>query len=214
MDDAVDLVAVIDGDGQDVVVAADGGVGIAEDLAELGVAEEAADLALDSLVDVGQFLADLGQLPGWPCRGRGPRLSMQPVIALATGPRSSTGASRSISRAMPFGQSHAIAIHVAGAAERVGDFQQLLDASAARRWRPGGRQADVVQPGEGRRHALAQGVDHLGDQGQLGADLLGVGDRLELAGELLAERAGRVAPSSSRTLSNSSRSRVCGSKMA
>ena len=34
VDDALDLVAVVDGDGQDVVVAADGGVGVAEDLRE------------------------------------------------------------------------------------------------------------------------------------------------------------------------------------
>ena len=70
VDDALDLVAVVDGDGQDVVVAADGGVGIAEDFAELGVAEQAADLVLDAFVHVGELLADLGQLCGWPCRGR------------------------------------------------------------------------------------------------------------------------------------------------
>ena len=55
------LVAVIDGDGQDVVIAADGGVGIAEDLAQLGIAEQPADLVLHALVDVGELLADLGQ---------------------------------------------------------------------------------------------------------------------------------------------------------
>ena len=71
VDDALDLVAMIDGDGQDVVVAADGGVGIAEDLAELGIVEEPADLVLDALVHVADLLADLGQFRGWPCRGRG-----------------------------------------------------------------------------------------------------------------------------------------------
>ena len=62
MDDALDLVAVVDGDGQDVVVAADGGVGIAEDLAKLRVAEHAADDLLDALVEVGELVANLGQL--------------------------------------------------------------------------------------------------------------------------------------------------------
>ena len=62
VDDAGDLVAVVDGDGQDVMIAADGGVGIAEDLAELRVAEQAADLVLDAVVHVGDLLADLGQL--------------------------------------------------------------------------------------------------------------------------------------------------------
>ena len=63
MDDALELVAMVDGDGQDVMIAADGGVGIAEDLAQFGVAEQAADLVLDALVDVGELLADLGQFP-------------------------------------------------------------------------------------------------------------------------------------------------------
>src|SRR5262249_26275318 len=40
---------------------------------------------------------------------------------------------------------------------------------------------------------LAQRIDHLGNETQLGANLLGVAERLELAGQLLAERTGRVA---------------------
>ena len=42
--------------------AADRRVGVAEDLAQLGVAEEALDDVLHALVHVGQLLADLGQL--------------------------------------------------------------------------------------------------------------------------------------------------------
>ena len=44
------------------MVAADRGVGIAEDLAQFGIAEQAANLVLDAFVEVGEFLADLGQL--------------------------------------------------------------------------------------------------------------------------------------------------------
>ena len=61
VDDAREFVAVIDGDRQDVMIAADGGVGIAEDFAELGIAEQTADLVLDAVVHVGDLLADLGQ---------------------------------------------------------------------------------------------------------------------------------------------------------
>ena len=71
VDDAGHLVAVVDRDRQDVVVAADGGVGIAEDLAQLGVAEQALDLVLHAFVEVGELLADLRPVRGWPCRGRG-----------------------------------------------------------------------------------------------------------------------------------------------
>ena len=63
MDDAGHLVAMVDGHRQDVMVAAHGGVGIAKDLAQFGVAEEALDLVLDVLVEVGELLADGGERP-------------------------------------------------------------------------------------------------------------------------------------------------------
>ena len=56
------LVAMIDGDRQDVMIAADGGVGIAEDLAQLRIAEQPANLVLHALVDIGRVSGGLGQL--------------------------------------------------------------------------------------------------------------------------------------------------------
>ena len=48
-------------------------------------------------------------------------------------------------------------------------------------------------PANGRRLAGAQGVDHLRDQGQFARIVLGVGGRLDLPGQLLAQRRGGVA---------------------
>ena len=62
VDDALELVPVVDRHGQDVVVAVDGRVRIAEDLPQLRVAEQAFDLVLHALVQLGQLLADLAQL--------------------------------------------------------------------------------------------------------------------------------------------------------
>ena len=62
MDHPLDFVAKIDRDGQDVVIAADGGIGITKNLAKLGIAKQTLDLLLDALVDVGQLQANLGKL--------------------------------------------------------------------------------------------------------------------------------------------------------
>ena len=55
-------------------------------------------------------------------------------------------------------------------AQRVGDFEELLDGELGADGGPADDQAHVVQSAERRRLALAEGVDHFGDQGQLGAD--------------------------------------------
>src|SRR3954447_5689532 len=85
-----------------------------------------------------------------------PRGSMQPVIVLATGPRSSTGASRSDSRwCRPprrwrgrAAGAGAVAVEGAGAGERVGDLEELLGGQLRADGGPADDEADVVQPGE------------------------------------------------------------------
>ena len=62
MYDPLQLVAVIDRHGQHIVIAADRGVRIAQNLTQLGIAEKAFDLVLDALIDFHQLLANLGQL--------------------------------------------------------------------------------------------------------------------------------------------------------
>ena len=117
---------------------------------------------------------------------------MQPVIVLATGPRSSTGASRSDRPPQLVAEPHAIAVDVAGAAEGVGHFEELLDGELGADGGAADDQPHVVQAAERRRQALAQGSHHFGDEGQLGADGVGVERRFELAGQFLAERGGGV----------------------
>ncbi len=62
VDDAGHLVAMVDRDGQDVMVAVDGRVRVAQDAAQLGVAEQPADLGLHLLVEVGELLPDRGEV--------------------------------------------------------------------------------------------------------------------------------------------------------
>src|SRR5262249_4253418 len=56
VNDPGDLVSMIDGDGEDVVIAVDRGVGIAKNFSKGGVAEKTADDLLNSVVDARQFL--------------------------------------------------------------------------------------------------------------------------------------------------------------
>src|SRR5207302_6795695 len=62
MNHARDLVAEVDRDRKNVMVAADGRIWIAKDFAQLGIAQQVLDLDLYTLVEVGDFLPDLGQL--------------------------------------------------------------------------------------------------------------------------------------------------------
>src|SRR5262249_9487268 len=180
------------GDGEDVVVAADGGVGVAEDLAEAGVAEQAADDVLDAVVDGLEPLADEGQLAAGAVED-----VAAAVDAGGDGFRDGAevlGWGEQLDQALvPVGQPHAVAVHVAGAGEGVGHLEELLDGQLRADGGAADDEADVVQACEGRREARGQGIDHLADQGQLVARVLGVAERGELAGELLAQRAGGVA---------------------
>ncbi len=58
MDDAGHLVPVVRRDGQDVMIAVNGGVRIAEDAAQFGVAEQPPNLGLHLLVEVEELLAN------------------------------------------------------------------------------------------------------------------------------------------------------------
>jgi len=93
----------------------------------------------------------------------------------------------------PRAQPHAVAEHVAGAGECVRDLEELLGGQHGANGRPADQEADVVQAAERRGLPLAQGVRHLGNQRQVGADFLRVGARLGPAGQLLPQRAGGVA---------------------
>ncbi len=192
MDDALDLVAVVDGDGQDVVVADDGGVGVAEDLPQLRVFQEALDDVLHALLDVGQLLPNLRQFAAGHVEDVAAAVDAAGDAAGDVAEVLDGGEQLDEARALG-GQAHAVSVDVAGAGEGVGGLQELLDGQL----RPDGGAADgeahVVQPAERRRHPLAERLGHLGDEGQFGADGAGVAERLDLAGQLLAERAGGVA---------------------
>ena len=60
--DALQLMAVVDSHGQDVVIAADGGVGVPQNSAELGIAEKPFDLVLHPFIHFRQLLPDLREL--------------------------------------------------------------------------------------------------------------------------------------------------------
>ena len=90
-------------------------------------------------------------------------------------------------------QAHPIAKDAAGTGQRVGHFEELFDGQRRADGGPADQQTDVVEAGEGRRVPLAEGVAHLGDEGERGANGVGVGARLDLAGAFLAQRRGRIA---------------------
>ena len=75
MDDARELVAVVDGDRQDVMVAADRGIGIAKDLAEFGVAQQGFLIWSWTRSSRSASFRRTWPVPGWPrpARGRGHR---------------------------------------------------------------------------------------------------------------------------------------------
>ena len=80
-------------------------------------------------------------------------------MVLATRPRSSTGVEQVDEPLKLVVEPHAVAVHVAGAGERVGDFEELLGGEHGADGGAAGQQADVVQarrtaatgPGRGRR---------------------------------------------------------------
>ena len=75
----------------------------------------------------------------------------------------------------------------------ISDFEELFNRQLGADGGAANHQADVVQTAEGRGLVLAERIHHFRGQGQLGADGVGVGGRLQAAGQLLAERAGGVA---------------------
>ncbi len=167
VDDALQLVAMVDGHGQDVMIAADRGVGIAQDLAELGIAEQPFDLVLHALIHVGELLADLGQLRAGHVQDVAPAVD---AAGDALGDEAQVF-DRGQECDQPLEaviEPHAIAVHVPGASERVGDLQELLGCKHRADGGPAHKKPDIVQAAKGRRPALPDGLHHLGDEREFG----------------------------------------------
>ena len=92
----------------------------------------------------------------------------------------------------PAVEPHAIAIERAGRGQRVGDLKELLGREHGADGGPADEQADVVHAAERRRLVRHQGLDHLGDEGEVAADLVDVARRLDAPGQLGPERRGGV----------------------
>ena len=122
VDDALQLVAMVDGHRQDIMVAADGCIGIAQDFAKLDVAEQPFDLVLHALIHVGEMLANAGQLRA------GHVQHLAPVVdatgdALGDEPEV-LDRGQECNQPLEAGvEAHPVSIHVARAGERVCDLK-------------------------------------------------------------------------------------------
>ena len=179
-------------DGQDVVVAADGRVRVAEDAAEFGVLQQPADLRLHLLVDLVEPLADGGEVAAGHVEDV-PAAVDAPADRLRDGAEVFDAGEEVDEPGEVLGEPHPVAVHGPGAGERLADFEELLGREHGSDGGPAGDEPDVVQPAERRRLAEPQGGDHLGDEGEFLADRVRVGGRLDVAGEVAAERGRGVA---------------------
>ena len=84
-------------------------------------------------------------------------------------------------------QPHAIAVHVAGAGQGLGHFQELFGSQHGADGRPPCEETHIVQSAERRGLSLSQGAYHFTYQGQVSADLLHGRAGLNLPDQFVAE---------------------------
>ena len=149
VDGAGDFVPVVHRHGQHVVIAVHRGIRIAEDLPEFRVAQQPFDFGFHLLVEFEQLLPHGREFPTGDVED-----VPAAVDASADGPRDGAeifdARQQLIQPVEPFVEPHAVAVDRAGAAQRFGDFEQLLGAQHRADAGPAHDQPHIVQAPERR----------------------------------------------------------------
>jgi hypothetical protein len=186
VDDSRHFVPVVHRHGENVVVAVDGRVRVAEDLPQFGVAQQPFDLPLHALVEFEEFLPYGREFTAGDVEDMGAA-----VDASADGPGDGAeifDAAEEVDEAVQsLVESHPVAVDGPGAGERLGDFEELLRAEHRADARPADEQADIVQTAERRRLFEFEREYHLGDEADFLAQRAEVLQRFHRAGEFAAE---------------------------
>src|SRR5262245_25663161 len=174
MNDAREPMSMIDGDWQNIMIAADGCVGITQNFAQFRITQEMLDATLHLLIDGNDLLADLCEFGAGHVEHVAARVD---AAGDGFGDQAEVfnGGHECDQALMEFAEPHAPAIHVAGAGECAGDVEQLFRGEHGANPGAACEHAHVLEPRERRRLPLTEHVDHLRDQFELGANSVRVG---------------------------------------